>query len=129
MSGSAHARNWLISGICLLAAASWLAGRSAQPVPLRAGQESLGPWWMRQTMLTPDGRFPSLKSRRWWKKAMALKPGESFVPDAGGEAKDRMLVRREILTLHGQPVDTIIWVIDDDGNGSALAGGDRSSDC
>jgi len=129
MSGFAQTKNWPIFGICLLTAALWLTGLPAQQVPLRAGQENLGPWWMRQTMLTPDGKFPSLKARHWWKKAMALKPGESFVPDAAGEAKDRMLVRREVLTLHGQPVDTIIWIIDDDGNGSAHSGGDRGSDC
>ncbi len=104
--------------------------RAEERKPLRPGQEALGPWWMRQTMLEPDGKFPSLKTRRWWKKAQALHPGESMIIDAGGEAKDRMLVRRETLTFKdGRQVDTLIWVIDDDGNGSAATGGDRHADC
>ncbi len=96
---------------------------------LTAGQEGRGPWWMRQTALEPGGRFPSLKTRRWWKKALALKPGENFTPDVGGEAKDRMLVRRETVAIAGRDVDTLIWIIDDDGDGSAPSGGDRDSDC
>jgi hypothetical protein len=129
MSGSERARNRLISGFCLLSLLTLLPGRASDQAPLRAGQEALGTWWMRQTMLTPDGQFASLKTRRWWKRALALKPGESMILDVGGEAKDRMLVKRETVTLHGQSVDTIIWVIDDDGDGSALSGGDRDSDC
>jgi hypothetical protein len=129
MSRDRHLNKGLLGGLCLLFLAAVLPGQTTEPTPLRAGQEALGPWWMRQTMLTPDGRFASLKTRRWWKKALALKPGESLVLDVGGEAKDRMLVRRETVTLRGQPVDTIVWVIDDDGDGSVLSGGDRDSDC
>jgi hypothetical protein len=119
-----------LTSVALLVGAAGLSLRLTidQP-PLRAGQETLGAWWMRQTMLSPDGRLASLKTRRWWKKAMSLKPGESFVIDAGGEAKDRMLVRREMVTLGGQPTDTLVWIIDDDGDGSVLTGGDRDSDC
>ena len=129
MSRDLRLKNRLLFGLCLLSLAALTAGGSADQAPLRAGQESQGPWWMRQTMLTPEGKFGSLKTRRWWKKAMALKPGQSMVLDEGGEAKGRMLVRRETITLHGQPVDTIIWVIDDDGDGSVQKGGDRDSDC
>lgn len=129
MPGSDRTRNRLVSGFCLLSLLTLLPGRASDQAPLRAGQEALGTWWMRQTMLTPDGKFASLKTRRWWKKALALKPGQSMVLDVGGEAKDRMLVKREMVTLHGQPVDTLIWIIDDDGDGSALHGGDRHADC
>ena len=129
MPAQRPSRRRLIIGACLLALAFLSTGRAADQAPLKAGQEALGPWWMRQTALTPDGRFASLKTRRWWKKAAALAPGQSLVLDVGGEAKDRMLVRRETLTLHGQPVDTLIWVIDDDGDGSIRTGGDRHADC
>ena len=122
-------RSRALLGPCLLALAVLGLARPADQGALRAGQEALGPWWMRQTQLTPDGHFASLKTRRWWKKAAALQPGQSLVLDVGGEAKDRMLVRRETVTLHGQPVDTLIWVIDDDGDGSIQAGGDRHADC
>lgn len=118
-----------ILGACLLSLAFLSIGRAADQATLKAGQEALGPWWMRQTALTPDGRFASLKTRRWWKKAAALAPGQSLVLDVGGEAKDRMLIRRETLTLRGRPVDTLIWVIDDDGDGSIRTGGDRHADC
>lgn len=120
----------LLFGLCLLAMVAVGIGRTADQAPLRAGQEALGPWWMRQTMLTPDGRFASLKTRRWWKKAAALKPGGSLPIEAGGEAKDRMVVRRETIAFRsGPPADALVWVIDDDADGSALAGGDRDSDC
>ncbi|MGZ4887050.1 MAG: hypothetical protein ACXVJK_04800 [Candidatus Aminicenantales bacterium] len=130
MSRDLRLKNRLMSGLCLLFLAALTAGRSAEQASLRAGQETQGPWWMRQTMLTPEGKFASLKTRRWWKKAMTLKPGQSMILDVSGEAKDKMLVRREMIPLHGgPPVDTIIWVIDDDGDGSVQKGGDRDSDC
>ncbi len=96
----------------------------------RAGQDTLGPWWMKQTALGQDGRIAGLKSKRWWKKAVALKTGESFVVEDRGEGKDRMLVRRETFAIRsGRQVEAIVWVIDDGGNGSALTGGDKSDDC
>jgi hypothetical protein len=125
-------RNRLIVVLGLLSLLSLPPGRADQAAgqaSLRAGQEALGPWWMRQTMLTRGGQFASLKTRRWWKKALALKPGESLIPDVGGEGKDKMLVRRETVSLRGQATDTIVWVIDDDGDGSVRTGGDRDSDC
>ena len=129
MRADRRPRFHMLLGPCLLALAVLGLARPAGQAPLRAGQEALGPWWMRQTQLTPDGHFGSLKTRRWWKKAAALAPGQSLVLDVGGEAKDRMLVRRETVTLHGRPVDTLVWVIDDDGDGSIQAGGDRHADC
>jgi hypothetical protein len=129
MSGVIRMRNRLIFGLGLISLLTLPPGRAADQAPLRAGQETQGPWWMRQTMLTPDGQFASLKTRRWWKKALALKPGESLILDVGGEAKEKLLVRRETVSLRGQPVDTIVWVIDDDGDGSVQSGGDRDADC
>ena len=129
MSRDLRLKNRLMLGLCLLSLGVLTAGRAADQAPLRAGQEAQGPWWIRQTMLTPEGKFATLKTRRWWKKAMTLKPGQSMILDVGGEAKDKMLVRRETITLRGQPVGTIIWVIDDDGDGSVQKGGDRDSDC
>jgi len=129
MSPDLRKTNRLIFGLCMLSWAALAAVRGVDQAPLRAGQEPQGPWWMRQTMLTPDGKMASLKTRRWWKKALALKPGASMIVDVAGEAKDKLLVRRETVTLRGQPVDTIVWVIDDDGDGSVQTGGDRDADC
>jgi hypothetical protein len=130
MSRDLRVKSRLWSGLWLIVLAASMTSGTADQAPLRAGQEALGPWWMRQTMLTPDGKLASLKTRRWWKKALALKPGESLMVDVGGEAKDKLVVRRETVKIRGgQPVDTIVWVIDDDGDGSAQAGGDRDSDC
>ena len=97
---------------------------------LRAGQDGQGPWWMRQTALSKDGKFVDLKSKPWWKKAAALKIGEEFLADEKGEAKDRMLVRRERFAIRsGKEVEAIVWVIDDDQDGSLSSGGDKDSDC
>lgn len=127
------------SGLVAALAAGLAAGAGPQekapekaPVEkrLRAGQDAQGPWWMKATALGQDGRIASLKSKRWWKKAAALKTGESFVVEERGEGKDRMLVRRETFTIRaGRQVEAVVWVIDDGGNGSALTGGDKSDDC
>ncbi len=96
----------------------------------RAGEEAGGPWWMVQTALTPSGEFPSLRNRRWWKKALELKPGESLIVEAGGDAAERMFVRREALKpASAVASEAIVWIIDDDGDGSAITGGDLDSDC
>jgi hypothetical protein len=124
-------------GAFLLAAglAAWAHPRpdedTTETKALKAGEEARGPWWMRQTALLRNGKLATLKTRRWWKKAAALKPGESLILDVGGEAKDRMLVRRDAVTLAGnRAAEALIWVIDDDADGSVLqAGGDRDSDC
>lgn len=102
--------------------------------PLKAGEEGQGPWWMKETALKKDGAIAPLSSRPWWPRAQKLKVGESFIVPAVGEAKDRMLVRREKFLTSGQvsklrEVEAIVWIIDDDGGGSALTGGDRHSDC
>ncbi len=104
---------------------------STEARALKAGEEARGPWWMRQTALLQNGKLATLKTRRWWKKAAALKPGESVMLDVGGEAKDRMLVRRDTVMLAGnRPAEALVWIIDDDADGSVLqAGGDRDSDC
>ena len=105
-------------------------GQSAGDKPRKAGEEEGGPWWMKQTALTRDGRFADLKTKPWWPQAAALKVGESFIIDETGPAKDRMLVRREKFKIRGgKEVEAIVWVLDDDGNGSVRTGGDKHSDC
>jgi len=98
--------------------------------PLKPGEEGRGPWWMKATALTPDGRLPGLKSRKWWKKSLELKPGETLMLEEGGEARDRMAIRLESYELEdGQRVEVLVLVIDDDGNESLKSGGDYHDDC
>ena len=96
---------------------------------LDAGQEARGPWWMRETAMTGDGKL-DLKGKEWWARAEALKLGEQFVVPAEGEAANRMLVRREEVTLRaGKDIEALVWIIDDGHDGSAVRGGDRVNDC
>ncbi|MBN1492392.1 MAG: hypothetical protein JXA69_20940 [Phycisphaerae bacterium] len=83
---------------------------------------------MRETALTQDGQF-DLRTKAWWSQAAELKVGEQFIVGAEGDAAGRMLVRRERLRNRNKEVEAIVWVIDDDGDGSLQAGGDRHSDC
>ena len=85
---------------------------------------------MQETSLQRDGSMGSLAGRPWWRRALALRAGESFVVQAAGEKRDRMLVRRERLGGSGAPAgEAIVWIIDDDGDGSVRTGGDRDEDC
>jgi len=96
---------------------------------MTAGQAVNGPWWMQLTALTKTGEL-DFASKPWWPKACKLKVGEQFVIDADGELADRMLVRRETFKVRsGKQVEAIVWVIDDDADGSIHEGGDRDSDC
>jgi hypothetical protein len=71
-----------------------------------------------------------LDDKPWWPKAKALAVGESFIVDAQGPAAGRMLVRRERFAVRsGKEVEGIVWVIDDDADGSIADGGDTDSDC
>lgn len=107
-----------------------LAGQKRQIKILRAGEEAKGTWWMKQTALTSDGRMSSLKTRRWWKKATELKPGESLVIEEKGVALERMMVKVESYYGEGgQEVPVLIWIIDDDEDGSIKTGGDFHDDC
>jgi hypothetical protein len=91
---------------------------------LTLGQGADGAWWMQETALTPSGGL-RLDSKPWWEKATALEVGESFVVEGG-----RGLVRRETFKDRGgKDHDGIVWVIDDDEDGSLADGGDRDSDC
>jgi len=111
----------------------WLGLAAVPPAgqkAFKAGQDGQGPWWMRQTALSKDGRFADLKSKPWWKRAAGLKVGESFIIDDNGEAQNRMLVRRERFTTRsGKEVEAVVWVIDDDEDDSLRTGGDENSDC
>lgn len=95
-----------------------------EPVPLLLGQDTQGPWWMEATALTPAGGL-RLDGKPWWDKAAALDLGDSFLVDG-----DRGLVRRETFEdARGKTQDAIVWVIDDDEDGSLADGGDCDSDC
>ncbi len=96
---------------------------------LDAGQEPRGPWWMRETAMTRDGKL-DLKSKEWWLQAAGLKVGEQLMVPAEGEAANRMLVRREKVTLRaGKDIEALVWIIDDGHDGSAVRAGDRVNDC
>jgi len=100
-----------------------------QEKSLKAGEDAKGPWWMQETAMTRDGVFPALKDKPWWPKAAALKTGESFIVQEG-PGKGRELVRAErIMDRSGKEHDAIVWVIDDDEDGSIKTGGDKDSDC
>lgn len=95
-----------------------------------AGQEAGGPAWMQQTAMTRDGKL-DLKGKSWWPRATALKAGEQFMltEEAEADGPVAMLVRREALSRAGRQFEAIVWVIDDDGDGSLQSGGDFDSDC
>lgn len=103
---------------------------------LISGEGDTGPWWMQQTVLSPEGHLDDLKKRPWWSAAMQLAIGEQAILDASGNLLDgngggapRMLLRRERFRNRSEEVEAIVWVIDDDADGSVGAGGDRHSDC
>jgi len=92
--------------------------------PFRLGQGKQGPWWMQETALTDSGGL-RLDNKAWWGKATEMEIGESFLVTDG-----RGLVRRESFKdARGKMQDAIVWVIDDDEDGSLTDGGDRDSDC
>ncbi len=114
--------------IGLVLAMAGLAVAGEAPKPKVAGQGTDGPWWMKQTAMTAKGRLV-LKDKPWWPRAAKLKVGEKFVIDAPGEMKGRMLVRREKFRNRLMQVEAVVWVIDDDADGSIATGGDGDSDC
>ncbi|MCC6488109.1 MAG: hypothetical protein IT364_11475 [Candidatus Hydrogenedentes bacterium] len=96
----------------------------ADAAALKLGEDGQGPWWMQATALSSSGEL-RLDRKAWWDQAAALRVGESFAVDEG-----KGLVRRETFEDRGgKAQDAIVWVIDDDEDGSVGAGGDRDSDC
>ncbi len=93
----------------------------------RVEQKSGDPWWIRQTAMTPSGQL-DLKSMSWWPRAAALKTGESFMLAVDADAGP-MLARKEHVTGRFRACDAIVWIIDDDSDGSLALGGDRHDDC
>jgi hypothetical protein len=111
------------AGLALFAATGGCAARG-----LRGGEDADGPWWMIQTAMSREGRI-DLKARPWWPRAAQLSVGEQFMPPAEGPAAGRMLVRRESVKRRTGTIEAIVWIIDDDADGSLAAGGDRHADC
>jgi hypothetical protein len=98
--------------------------------PLKPGEENRGPWWMKQTALTPEGLMPSLKTKSWWKKVAGLKVGEELLWKEGKAEQENMLVRiAQVKDKNGQQIEVLVWVIDDDEDGSLKKGGDFHDDC
>ncbi len=113
-----------------MVSASAIAGCSAGwGRGLDAGQEARGYWSMRVTAMTRDGAL-DLKARPWWPQAAGLKLNEQFAVNVEGAPPDAMLVRREqVTTRSGKVLEAIVWVIDDDYDGSLGRGGDQVNDC
>ncbi len=124
--------------VLLLAITFPLAGCATAVVPVTrvipVGQEKQGPWWMSETaMSVPTATQPAaghgsridLRQKDWFARAAALKVGEQFTL---GEPA-RMLVRREKIVRRTGSVEGLVWVIDDDEDGSVAAGGDVHADC
>lgn len=124
--------------ICLLAAIRAKSAADAQSsnqerthtvTSRAAGEENAGTWWMQQTALTREGQFIDLKTKPWWQNAVQLAVAEKQVIDVEGDKSQQMLIRREKLRNRTGEVEALVWVIDDDGDGSVETNGDRHSDC
>ncbi|MBC7364825.1 MAG: hypothetical protein H5U07_09875 [Candidatus Aminicenantes bacterium] len=97
---------------------------------LKPGEESRGPWWMKQTSLTAEGKMASLKSKSWWKKVRELRTGEQLLWKEGKVEKENMLVRiTQLKDKNGNQIEVLVWGVDDDEDGSLLTGGDFHDDC
>ncbi|MBP7933175.1 MAG: hypothetical protein KA354_00890 [Phycisphaerae bacterium] len=108
--------------------AAGCAGLAGPAVGLSAGQDDRGPWWMRQTAMSRDGSL-DLRSKPWWPRAMRLGVGERFMIEENGPAGGNMLVRRERIKNRSKEVEALVWILDDDTDGSLRTGGDEDSDC
>ena len=121
--GSAQMRSLVIASL-VLAQGFVYARADDTGEPLSLGDGDLGPWWMAHTTLTESGGL-RLDDKPWWERAVALGLDDSFVVEDG-----RCLVRRESFKVRsGKTVDAIVWVLDDDEDGSLESGGDTDSDC
>ena len=117
LASLAIAALWLSQGFCY-------AHADAPGEPLGLGEGARGPWWMAHTALTPSGGL-RLDDKPWWDRAASLGVGDSFLLEDG-----RLLIRRESFkNRSGKGIDAIVWVLDDDEDGSLEDGGDKDSDC
>lgn len=126
------AKSWpvVLGLLFVLWLSATLTAEKSQLKPLKPGEESRGPWWMKQTALTPKGQMPSLKNKSWWKKAAELKVGEQLLLKEGKAEQENMLVKiSEISDANGQKLEVLMWIIDDDEDGSVVKGGDFHDDC
>ena len=132
MSKLNHVNNILLEyiGLFVLAYSIGCAMEHHSSQALKCGLGQLGPWWMQETAMTKQGKL-DLRSKPWWKQAIELKIGQSFIVEASGPTETyNTLVRREMcITRAGKQIDTVVWIIDDDADGSIFTGGDVDSDC
>jgi len=113
MSESVNSMRWVGLTIIMVSCAVNCPAELAVSGALKLREGSQGPWWMQQTAMTSDGRL-DLQGKTWWDQAAKLKLGEQLVIEAAGEAKGRILVRRErFQTRSGKEGEGIIWIIDD----------------
>lgn len=118
---------FLISLSCGMIGVGGCSGLGASGA-MRAGEGMRGPWWMRRTALGPQGEL-RLDHQPWWPRACELEVGQGFAVDADDAPDGSMFVRCERFRNRSREVEAIVWIIDDDSDGSAIAGGDFDSDC
>lgn len=131
LGGRTTKKSSLFKAACLAVAAGaglFGCGQPRAEQPRAAGQEADGPWWMQVTAMSREGKL-DLVFKPWWGRASGLKVGEQFTVDADDDGTARMLVRREALQRANRRFEAIVWIIDDDADGSVAGGGDKDSDC
>lgn len=97
--------------------------------PARAAEKTATAWWEAETAMKSGGELP-LVDKTWWPKAQALKPGEQFELQSEFPEGGRMIVRREnVARRGGNQTDSIVWILDDDGDMKPGDEGDLDSDC
>ncbi len=102
---------------------------SGAPCSRGADEVASTPWWEAETAMKPGGEL-TLVDKPWWPRALALEPGEQFELQSEFPGGGRMIVRREIVTRRGgKQTDSIVWILDDDGDMKSGEGGDLDSDC
>ena len=119
-------RSCLLSFLILLGLGPFVFGVEVS----KPARPSRLPWWESETAMNSKGEL-LLDQQPWWKKAVALKVGESFRLKSDVGEGGQMIVRREKITRYnGKVCEAIVWVIDDDGDLAADAtDGDKDSDC
>lgn len=127
---------WVCLALCLSGCAATrqigsqeLIAHEVSSVPrVAVGDENRGPWWTQMTAMGPGGKL-DLKGQSWWERAAKLKVGEQFTVAVPGKRPDLMLIRREKVRNTRGETEALVWVIDDNEDGSLATGGDKKDDC